>query len=227
MRFFKLLLICCAALFVSCASGPVPVSHPEPETTPVEEPIEAPVEEQPIVEPIEDDISPYFKNAKPVNNDIQREFGDGLALQAQGLYQQAYTHWQTMATTYPEYSGIWLNKGLVEVKLEQTENAIKSFQTAIEINPLNQEAYNELAIAMREQGQFDQAKQLYLDSLSVWPKHARTHKNLAILYDLYLHDYAAAIRHFSLYAQYAGVISNDEQNQLRGWMLDLSRRVKQ
>lgn len=171
------------------------------------------------------DVSPYFSKARSVPQEVQQQFAQTLALQQSGEFAAALANWQGLVDLHPKFSGIWLNKGLVEKQLGQLEAAALSFTKAIDVNKDNQEAYNELAILRREQGDFAAAEVLYLQSIAVWPKHARSHKNLAILYDLYLQDFPKAMQHYSLYAQYAK-LDDAGKKQLKGWMLDLERRLR-
>lgn len=79
---------------------------------------------------------------------------------------------------------------------------------------------NEEAIALREQGDFAAAEQRYLRALSIAEEHAATHRNIGILYDLYVGDPDKALRHYKRYQSLTG----DSDRAMAGWIADLQRR---
>jgi Flp pilus assembly protein TadD len=86
---------------------------------------------------------------------------------------------------------------------------------------MNLDAYNQLAILQREQGRFNEAEANYQKALTIWPFHAESHRNIGILYDLYLGKNAEALAHFEAYQQLRG----DGDKQVTGWIADLQRRL--
>jgi Flp pilus assembly protein TadD len=82
------------------------------------------------------------------------------------------------------------------------------------------EAYNYLAIIYREQGEFVKAEKLYLQAIKIWPGDPVLHKNLGILYELYLGRLNDAL---SSYKQAQAI--NDKDKVLNTWVKDLERRT--
>jgi tetratricopeptide (TPR) repeat protein len=82
---------------------------------------------------------------------------------------------------------------------------------------------NTAAIELRKSGQFQRAERAYLDALQVDADHAPTHRNLGILYDLYLAQPDKALAH---YARYQALLGNDDRTVL-GWISDLQQRNTQ
>ena len=89
-------------------------------------------------------------------------------------------------------------------KLGDTEQARLWFQRSIANNPGNTSAYNEYGIFLREQGQFAEAEATYLLALAQWEASADTHRNIGILYDLYLGEPQKALQHYHRYQVLTG-----------------------
>ena len=78
-----------------------------------------------------------------------------------------------------------------------------------------------LAILKREAGDFAAAEDNYKKAISIWPWHPDSHKNLAILYDLYLGKSEQALAHYEAYQTLAG----DSDKNIKSWIADLQRRL--
>jgi len=76
------------------------------------------------------------------------------------------------------------------------------------------------AIALREQGDFPGAEAAYLAALGADPDHADTHRNLGILYDLYLGVPGRALHHYGRYQ----ALTQATDRRVAGWIADLERR---
>jgi tetratricopeptide (TPR) repeat protein len=80
---------------------------------------------------------------------------------------------------------------------------------------------NELAAVQREAGRFKDAEATYQRALTADPGHYRTHRNFAVLLDLYLWRPAEALQHFEAYVSKSGTADR----QVSGWIAELKRRV--
>ncbi len=76
------------------------------------------------------------------------------------------------------------------------------------------------AIALREMGDFGAALESYQQALDRSPDDALTHRNIGILYDLYLGKPGKALYH---YGRYQALISTEDR-AVAGWIVDLERR---
>jgi len=79
---------------------------------------------------------------------------------------------------------------------------------------------NRQAIALRHAGEFPAAEQAYLAALTADADHPATHRNLGILYDLYLGVPGRALHH---YVRFQTLTGGSERN-VGGWIADLERR---
>lgn len=171
-------------------------------------------------------INPYLQNPPIVPPELARLFAEALERQHAQQWPLAENLWLTITEQYPSFSGPWLNLGLVQQQLDQEQAAMLSFRQAIDANPSNLDAYNVLAISLREQGQFIEAENLYKAALAQWPDHADSHRNLGILYDLYLHQPEPALYHYRQTQQLSNSDNEAAQRQLKGWIVELERRQK-
>lgn len=114
-----------------------------------------------------------------------------------------------------------MNLGLVYRAQNENKRAEQAFNDAIAANHTNLNAYNQLAILQREAGNFSAAEANYKKALSLWPFHPDSHKNIAILYDLYMGKSAEALPHYEAYLQLIG----GEDKQALSWIADLQRRL--
>lgn len=80
--------------------------------------------------------------------------------------------------------------------------------------------FNRDGIALREQGEFEDAEQEYLSALAVAADDPVTHHNIGILYDLYLGIPHMALTHYQRYQELTG----DGDRRVAGWIVDLQRR---
>jgi tetratricopeptide (TPR) repeat protein len=97
---------------------------------------------------------------------------------------------------YQNYLGVILDHS------GRHEEAIKTFQQAISLDPNFATAYNNLGIAHRHQGNYEQSIAAYQKAITIDPKYVRAHHNLGMAYR-HQGDYEQAI------AAYKKVISID------------------
>jgi tetratricopeptide (TPR) repeat protein len=159
---------------------------------------------------------------------VLNQFKTALRLKQQGKLSESKDMFIALSEQHPDLSGIWLqlallvkdqNKGDIEQKYKDMTSYINN---AISANPLNYLAHNELALILRQQGQFQQALNHYELALKSWPAFAQGYLNRGILYDLYMGEKSLALADYELYQ----VLSNDGSRQLQGWIIDLQRQIK-
>jgi tetratricopeptide (TPR) repeat protein len=165
--------------------------------------------------------NPYLEDKPKVNAQTQRSFEAAVVAMQQKKWAQAETQLQALAVANPKLSGVQLNLGIVYRAKGDLPKATEAFNQAIKINSKNLDAYNQLAIVKREAGDFVAAEALYQKALAVWPFHAESHKNIAILYELYMGKPGQALPHFQAYQQ----LLPAPDKQVDSWIADLERRL--
>ena len=166
--------------------------------------------------------NPYLASAPRVSQQAINRFNSGISAMESGNWSEAELIFQELTVTEPGLSGPWVNLGTIYYQAEDFDKAESAWNQAIEINSLNFDAYNQLAILKREQGEFDEAEAIYLNSLAKWPDNAEAHRNLGILYDLYMGQWVEALNEY----QECADLSEEPSRQLRGWIVDMERRIQ-
>lgn len=165
--------------------------------------------------------NPYETSKGDVPSQAVKEFAEVKVAMAGKKWQQAEELLTLMVETYPQLSGPYVNLGIVQKNLGDSESAEKTFVFALETNANNMDAYSQLGLLQREQGKFDAAEKTYLDALDIWPHHLDSNINLGVLYDLYMGRFDDALARYELAQQ----IQGGEDRRLKGWIVDLKRRI--
>ena len=165
--------------------------------------------------------NPYLQNKPSASRQATQNFTDATRAMRNKQWPQAESLLQKVVAENNKLSGAYLNLGLVYRAQKEDKRAEQAFNDAIAANHTNLDAYNQLAILQREAGNFSGAEANYKKALSIWPFHPESHKNIAILYDLYMGKSAEALPHYEAYLQLIG----GEDKQATSWIADLQRRL--
>lgn len=156
-----------------------------------------------------------------VTSEAQSEFETALKALDDKDYKKAEKLLIAMTIKHPTLSGPYLNLGLLYIQQDKNDKALVALQKAVEINPNNIDAYNQLAWVYREKADFAKAEETYLQGLVQNSKDAELNYNLGILYDLILQNPKKALYY---YEQYLENTSGDDK-QVEMWVKDLQRRT--
>ena len=213
----------------TAAKAETPPDRPG-ETANVEEPLSDPREaasaEKPSGQRLEQAAATHATAGKAVQAGpsvtphLQAELDSAMALVKAGQHEQAADAFKKLAVALPDNPIPPINLALVYKKLDKLDLAETQLEAALTIEPDNPVAGNELALLYRMTGRFAQARALHEKTLAKYPHFAMAHKNLGVLCDLYLRDYACAIEHYKSYASNA---PNDKSVGV--WIADLQKRT--
>lgn len=175
--------------------------------------------------------NPYYQVQPKVPEAAQVQFQAAVAAIEQKNWNSAEANLKAVAAAFPNLSGVWLNLGVVYHNKNAPADALDALKQAIKVNSLNVDAYSLLALVEREQGDFNSAQQHLEKSVSVWPFYAEGHKNLAILFDLYLNQPEKALPHYLAYQQLLkernlpAEAKQAETKQTDSWVAEVQRRL--
>jgi len=165
-------------------------------------------------------LNPYLsQRPNSISSSAQSLFDAAIQSLERNKLAAAESQFTQLSQEHPTLSGPWLNLGLIHQRTDRPESAQAHFERALAANKANLDAYNQLGILLREQGKFTDAEQQYRKALSVWPDHPASHRNLGILYDLYLGRLESALKHY----ERAQIL--EPQKPVRGWIADIKRRI--
>ena len=128
---------------------------------------------------------------------------------------------EQLAAAEPTLAAPAVNLGMLHARERRWPEAEASLQEGLRRDPANAVALNELAAVQREAGHFAAAEASYRQALAGDPAHHRTHRNFAVLLDLYLWRPAEALQQFELYLENSGA----SDRQVSGWIAELKRRI--
>lgn len=148
-------------------------------------------------------------------------FVDAIALMQGGEAQRAQEIFEQLASGYPQYSGPWINLGILHANAGRVQEAEAAFGEALRLNPDSAAAWTELGILYRRQGRFQDARQAYEQAIGADPQYALAYRNYGILLDLYLAEPAAALEAYRRYQ----ALDTEQDKQVESWIVEVSRRV--
>lgn len=117
-------------------------------------------------------------------------------------------------------SEIFQNLGIIALRQQKYSEAVTLFQSAIIRNPVDQRALNLLAVAYRRMGLYEESESVYSYGLIIAPEYSLFHRNLGILYDLFLQKPELAGSHYQVYLEQ----QPDDKELVARWMADMKRR---
>jgi tetratricopeptide (TPR) repeat protein len=151
----------------------------------------------------------------------QQQFGEAVQKLQAGDFTGARPILETLVAAEPSLAAPAVDLGMLHAREQRWPEAEASLAEGIRRDPKNAVALNELAAVQREAGRFKEAEASYRQALDADPAHYRTHRNFAVLLDLYLWRPAEALQHCEAYLSKSGTADR----QVSGWVAELRRRV--
>jgi len=146
-------------------------------------------------------------------------FAQAVALIKEGSYQKSVELLEKVIAQSPGLTAPRVNIAIAYNRLNKPEQAEQHLKTALELVAGHPVASNEYGLLLRKGGRFAEARTVYEKGLAAFPEYHPLEKNLAILCDLYLKDFACARDH---YLNYGKAMPADKQVTL--WLADLQTR---
>lgn len=162
------------------------------------------------------------KDALPVLTETEKQtYRKALDFMAQQSFDKAETLFAELLKTQPKLTGAYVNLAVIKKHNKQVDKAEQLLGQALSINPNFIEALLQQALIYQDKGEFSKAEELLRRAEAIEPNHPLVNYNLGVLYELYLQDYALAIKH---YQRYVSVSKADDVETVQRWIMLLERK---
>ena len=181
------------------------------------EPVRPPVNVE-----IQEEVGFTITEEARIGGDVRADYETALSYLQQGRHEEGIELLEQVAVAAPELSAPRIDLGIAQHRAGDLEAAEKNLLLALESNPEQPVAHNELGIIYRKTGRFQDARKSYEAALAVYPGFHFARRNLAILCDLYLADLDCALRNYEAYMK---TVPSDEEASM--WIADIRYRLDQ
>jgi Flp pilus assembly protein TadD len=181
------------------------------------EPVRAPVNIE-----IQETVGFTITEEARIGGDVRADYEAAVTYLQQGRHDEGIALLEQVAAAAPELSAPRIDLGIAQHLAGDLEAAESNLLLALESNPEQPVAHNELGIIYRKTGRFMEARASYEAALEVYPGFHFARRNLAILCDLYLADLECALENYEAYMQ---TVSGDEEASM--WIADIRYRLDQ
>ncbi len=157
----------------------------------------------------------------PVTDEMRTKYESAVGMLKEERYEPGIALLLAMTEKMPALTAAHINLGIAYVRTGDLDRAEASLNKALESDPKQPVVRNELGMVQRRKGQFAKARASYEAALAQFADFPYAHRNLAILCDLYLGDYACALEHYEAYSR---IVPDDAE--VVKWIADLRNRAK-
>lgn len=170
--------------------------------------------------PSHTELASTARQAAPIPQAVRDDFDVAMKLMKSEEYGKGIELLNGVATKSQNNAVPHINLAIAYAKIGNLKNSEDSLKAALELEPDNPVANNELGLLYRKTGRFGEAKQAYENILKKYPDYPLVHKNLGILCDLYLRDYACALKEYETYSS-----AMPEDKNAKIWISDIQKRL--
>lgn len=157
-----------------------------------------------------------------IDGEVRVDYETAVSYLEQGRQAEGIALLEQVATEAPDLSAPRIDLGIAQHRAGDLAAAESNLLLALESNPEQPVAHNELGIIYRKTGRFAEARRSYEAALAVYPGFHFARRNLAILCDLYLADLDCALDNYEAYME---TVPGDEEASM--WIADIRSRLDQ
>jgi Flp pilus assembly protein TadD len=152
--------------------------------------------------------------------EVRERFNEAMQAVAAGDNEKGAALLKEVVSKSQNNAVPWISLAQVQVRLGQLQEAEASLKSALAISPLHPVASNELGLLYRKTGRFEEARKVYEAVLQKYPEFPLANRNLGILCDLYLRDYACALKAYEAFSK-----AEPDDKSAKMWVADMQKRV--
>ena len=150
----------------------------------------------------------------------RKDFEEAVLLLNEEAYDKAIEILERVVEQAPGVTAPYIDLGIAYQRIGNQVKAETQFKSALEIFPGHPVACNQYGLLLRKNGKFDEARNIFEQALAAYPSYYPVHRNLGILYDLYLNDLPKALEHYKIYYEYV-----PDDTRVKIWIADLRIRM--
>ena len=136
-----------------------------------------------------------------------------------GEYGVAVDCFESITATSPSQSAPYINLAIAYIRSDRDAQAEESLKKALELVAGHPLASHEYGLLLRRAGRFDEAREVYADSLKLFPEYFPHRKNLGVLCDLYLGDLKCAANQFEMFLE-----AQPGNEEVKLWLSEVQAR---
>lgn len=171
----------------------------------------------------EDAVVSYEKKESrylDVDSDVERDFKSAIVLMQQDNNAQAVSVLKTVIEREKRLPAPYVNIAIAYNKLGDSKAAEENLISALKLDIGHPVANNELGLLYRKAGRFKAARTAYENAIKEHPEYLPAVRNLGVLCDLYIHDYACALQQYEDYLE----LKPDDKT-VAIWVADVKQRL--
>ena len=162
----------------------------------------------------------FVVSENPVSTESwQTDFDRSVFLMQNGRETDAIPILEEIVSQSPGVTAPYINLAIAYSHAERFKQAEELLKTALQLVPDHPVANNEYGLLLRQTGRFEEARQVYEETLNSFPEYSPVRRNLGILCELYLRDSACALEQYSAYIE-----ANPDDEDVAVWIADLNLR---
>src|SRR5260221_8562277 len=151
-----------------------------------------------------------------VTDEMRANYESAVGMLKEERYEPGIALLLKMTEKMPALTAAHIDLGMAYARTGDLDRAEASLNKALQSDPKQPVAYNELGMVQRRKRQFAKARTSYEAALAQSADFQYAHRNLAILCDLYLGDYTCAIAHYEACSR---IVPDDAE--VVKWIADL------
>jgi tetratricopeptide (TPR) repeat protein len=156
-----------------------------------------------------------------ITDEMRANYESAVGMLKEERYEPGIALLLKLTEKIPALTAAHIDLGIAYARTGDLDRAEASLNKALQSDPKQPVAYNELGMVQRRKTQFAKARASYEAALAQSADFQYAHRNLAILCDLYLGDYTCAMEHYEAYSR---IVPGDAE--VVKWIADLRNRAK-